>query len=67
MLTSVRGVDLHVPRLDDIAADLVVQAERVSGDLHASVYEFTLRAGDRNLVSGRATVLLDVDAMEKIG
>lgn len=63
MLTSVRGVDLLVPRLDDIAADLVVQAERVSGDHNAIVYEFTLRADERILVSGRATVILDVDTM----
>ena len=62
MLTSVRGVDLQVPRLDDIAADLVVQAERVAGGRNAIVYEFTLRAGERILVSGRATVILDIDA-----
>jgi len=63
MLTSVRGVDLHVARLDDIATDLIVQAERVSGDLNAIVYGFTLQAAARVLVSGRATVILDVDAM----
>jgi predicted hotdog family 3-hydroxylacyl-ACP dehydratase len=63
MLTSVRGVELQVARLDDIAAELVVQAERVSGDHSAIVYEFVLRAEERILVSGRATVILDVDAM----
>ena len=63
MLTSVRRLDLRVPRLDDIAADLLVQAGRVSGDRKAVVYEFTLRADDRILVSGRATVILDVDAL----
>ena len=67
MLASVRGVDLHVPRLDDIAADLLVQAERVSGDGNAIVYEFTLRADERILVSGRATVILDIDAMGNSG
>ena len=65
MLASVRGVNLLVPRLDDIAADLVVQAERVSGDHNAIVYEFTLRADARILISGRATVILDVDAMRE--
>jgi predicted hotdog family 3-hydroxylacyl-ACP dehydratase len=63
MLTSVRGVELRVPRLDDIASDLVVEAERVSGDRNAIVYEFTLRADERVLISGRATVILDIDAM----
>lgn len=63
MLTSVRGVELQVPRLDDILADLLVQAERISGDHNAIVYAFTLRADDRLLVSGRAAVILDIDAM----
>ena len=63
MLTSVRGVELQVPRLDDILADLLVQAERISGDHNAIVYAFTLQADDRLLVSGRAAVILDIDAM----
>jgi predicted hotdog family 3-hydroxylacyl-ACP dehydratase len=67
MLTSVRGVDLHVTRLDDIAADLEVRAEHVSGDGGAIVYEFTLLADERILVSGRATVILDIDAKVNTG
>jgi predicted hotdog family 3-hydroxylacyl-ACP dehydratase len=67
MLTSVRGVQLRVPRLDDIAADLVVHAGRVSGDRNAIAYEFTLRADERILVSGRATVILDIDVMRDSG
>ena len=60
MLTSVRGVELRVARLDDIDADLLIEARRVSGDLHAIAYEFTLCAGERELLAGRATVILDV-------
>ena len=60
MLTSVRGVELHVTQLDDIDADLLIEARRVAGDLRAIAYEFTLRAGDRELLAGRATVILDV-------
>lgn len=67
MLTSVRGVALHVPRLDDVAADLVVQAERVSGDGGAAAYAFSLRAGELVLVEGRATVILDIAALEGQG
>ena len=63
MLASVRGVNLHVPRLDDIAADLVVDTTRVSGDRNAIAYEFSVRAAERILISGRATVILDIDAM----
>jgi len=67
MLTSVRGVELHVPRLDDIAADLVVAAERLSGDGGAAVYAFSLRAGERVLVEGRATVILDIEMRGNTG
>lgn len=63
MLTSVRGVELNVPRLDDIAADLMVEALRMSGDDNTIVYGFTLQADARVLLSGRATVILDIAAM----
>ena len=63
MLTSVRGVHLHAARLDDIDADLLIEARRLAGDLRAIAYEFNLRAGDRELLAGRATVILDVDRL----
>ena len=62
MLTSVRGVELQVPRLDDIDGELSVEARRLSGDSRAMAYEFSLRSGERVLLAGRATVILDVDA-----
>jgi predicted hotdog family 3-hydroxylacyl-ACP dehydratase len=58
-LASVRGVDLQVARLDDVAADLVVEAERLSGDDNIILYGFSVAAGERLLLSGRATVVLD--------
>jgi predicted hotdog family 3-hydroxylacyl-ACP dehydratase len=58
-LASVRGVELHVPRLDDIAADLSVQVERLSGDDNTVLYGFSVSAGERVLLSGRAIVVLD--------
>lgn len=58
MLISVRNVSLHVTRLDDIADDLIVRAERQSGDASMLLYAFSLHAGDRLLLDGRATVLL---------
>jgi predicted hotdog family 3-hydroxylacyl-ACP dehydratase len=58
-LTSVRGVDLQVARLDDVAADLVVEAERLSGDDNIILYGFSVAADERLLLSGRATVVLD--------
>lgn len=58
-LASVRGVELHAARLDDIAGDLEVRAERLSGDADNVLYRFELRGGGRLLVSGRAAVILD--------
>ncbi|MDT3669726.1 MAG: hotdog family protein [Aromatoleum sp.] len=61
-LASVRGVTLHVARLDTIADDLDVRAERVTGDDHSILYTFTVEAAGNPLVSGRAAVVLDADA-----
>ena len=60
LLVSVRGVTLHVTRLDDVAGEITVAArcEAENGDL--CQYAFSLHAGDQLLVEGRATVMLDV-------
>jgi len=58
-LASVRGVDLFVDRLDDIEGDLTVTAEQISGDGNTVLYGFSVTAGDRRLLSGRAAVILD--------
>lgn len=62
-LTSVRGVNLNVARLDDIADALDIEAVRFSGDANHVLYDFTVRAGGQVLLSGRAAVVLDSDAM----
>lgn len=61
-LASVRGVTLHVDRLDGIADDLDVRAERVTGDDQSILYTFAIAAAGKPLVSGRAAVVLDADA-----
>lgn len=61
-LASVRGATLHVGRLDDIAADLTVEAVRFSGDGNTILYDFALRAAGRVLLEGRAAVILDAHA-----
>jgi predicted hotdog family 3-hydroxylacyl-ACP dehydratase len=58
-LASVRGAMLHVSRLDDIAADLTVEAERFSSDGNNVLYDFWIRADGRLLVEGRAAVVID--------
>ena len=58
-LASVRGVQLHAERLDDLDSTLTVRAERMMGDANNIVYSFEVSAGMRPLLSGRATVVLD--------
>nr|WP_240655523.1 3-hydroxylacyl-ACP dehydratase [Paraburkholderia phosphatilytica] len=58
-LTSVRDVEAHVDRLDTLGGALVVEAERMSGGSNNLMYAFALCDGDRLLLSGRATVMLD--------
>ena len=58
-LASVRAVELHVARLDTIAAALEIDAERLSGDEHNILYAFTVSAGGACLARGRAAVILD--------
>lgn len=63
-LASVRGVDVQVARLDDIAADLNIEAERLSGDDNTILYGFRVSAAGCELLSGRATVVLDAALLD---
>jgi len=58
VLAAVRDVVLNVERLDDIADDLVLTARRLLDDRSRLLYEFEVRAGARELVRGRAVVVL---------
>lgn len=59
-LASVRDVRLRVSRLDDIAGDIIIDAEHLMGDAQSAAYQFTLSSDSIELVSGRATVLFGV-------
>lgn len=59
-LASLREVTCHVERLDNLQDDLVIDAERLMGDESRVIYAFTVRAGKVDVLSGRATVVLDV-------
>lgn len=58
-LASVRDVEFRASRLDDVAAELEIEARRHAGDGNHVVYRFVVRADHRDLVSGRAAVMLD--------
>lgn len=62
-LVSVRGVELHVARLDDIAEDLTVSASRLSGSGDTILYQFSVHAAERLLLAGRAAVVTNADAL----
>lgn len=64
-LTSVREVALHASRLDDVAADLEIEVLRLSGDGNIVLYRFTVRADQRELLCGRAAVVLDADRLPR--
>ena len=58
-IASVRDVAMHASRLDDVDADLAVEALRLAGDDNNILYQFSVRAGVRDLLGGRALVVLD--------
>ena len=66
LLASVRDVRLIVLRLDDIEADLICEVWHLAGDGLTALYEFAVRDGDRSLLSGRASVILDAGGRLKL-
>jgi predicted hotdog family 3-hydroxylacyl-ACP dehydratase len=56
-LASVRNVALYVARLDDLEADLIASAERITGDGRTVLYEFSVWDAQRPLLSGRASIV----------
>jgi predicted hotdog family 3-hydroxylacyl-ACP dehydratase len=65
-LASVRGVSLHVRRLDDIIGDLEVEARHFSSDGNHILYDFSISAARRMLLEGRAAVVLDAQGRGKL-
>jgi predicted hotdog family 3-hydroxylacyl-ACP dehydratase len=61
-LASLRDVACREDRLDQPAGDLMVEAERLMGDEARVIYQFTLKVGEIEVLSGRATVVLDAAA-----
>jgi predicted hotdog family 3-hydroxylacyl-ACP dehydratase len=62
-LVSVRGAQLQVARLDDIAADLLVEATCITRGENNILYQFSVSAAGRLLLDGRAAVMLNADAL----
>jgi predicted hotdog family 3-hydroxylacyl-ACP dehydratase len=61
LLVSVRGTRIHVPRLDDISADLLIDATCITRNANNILYQFSISAQGLLLLDGRAAVVLDAD------
>jgi predicted hotdog family 3-hydroxylacyl-ACP dehydratase len=59
-LASVRGVELHAERLDEIDGDLLASVTRIAGDDATALYEFCVSALDRVLLNGRAAIAFNI-------
>ncbi|MEK6664790.1 MAG: 3-hydroxylacyl-ACP dehydratase [Pseudomonadota bacterium] len=66
-LVSVRGTQLHVSRLDDIAADLLVKASCITRNENNILYQFSVSAAGVLLLEGRAAVVLNAEALTSSG
>lgn len=62
-LVSLRGVACTVATLDALEGDLTVDAQHVAGDAERVMYAFSVRVGDREVLSGKATVVLDAGGL----
>ena len=60
-LVSLRKVVCAAPRLDDFEGDLFVEAEQMMADGASVMYAFSLRIGETEVLSGNATVMLDIE------
>lgn len=63
-LAAVRDVVCHAARLDTLADDLVIDAERIMGDEMRVIYQFDIHAGAEHVMQGRATVILDASGKD---
>jgi predicted hotdog family 3-hydroxylacyl-ACP dehydratase len=60
-LASLRDVVCQAERLDEREGELLVEAEQLARDGRGASYRFTVRVGDAEILSGRATVVFDAD------
>jgi predicted hotdog family 3-hydroxylacyl-ACP dehydratase len=62
-LVSVRGVQVNVVRLDDLAEDLLIRASLIMSSESNLLYQFSVVAAGRMLLEGRAAIVTNADAL----
>ena len=62
-IASLREIACRCDRLDDVAGDLEIEAKQLMGEAAQIVYSFAVRGAGRDLVAGRATVILDAETL----
>ncbi len=62
-LASVRQVNWHRARFDDVVGELRVSARRISGNHITVLYSFEIHVSDELLIDGRASVVLNAAAI----
>ena len=63
LLVALRAVHLHVARIDDLPEPLQCQAEALANHPQSQQYAFRISCGTQLLAEGRATVMLQHDAI----
>lgn len=58
-IAAIRDVCFHAPSIDQTSKQLDIHATRLMGDEDYVIYEFSVSDQGLNLVTGRATVVLD--------
>ncbi|HEU4353505.1 MAG TPA: hydroxymyristoyl-ACP dehydratase [Burkholderiales bacterium] len=64
-IVSVSDVVCRARRLDDLEHDLVIEVERLAADGPRVLYRFALSAGEREILHGKAAVVLDAHPTDR--
>lgn len=62
-LASVRDIHCTRLRIDDLAGEMNIYAEQIMGDEMRVIYQFNLTIDALEIISGRATVVLDIEGL----
>ena len=64
MLVALRGVELHVARIDELAGPIDCEAQLLAADEASQQYSFRITHADALLAEGRAAVMLQPETSD---